>query len=196
VFFADTFPLLPKQYRSFCLQVVLFGAIVLMSNTDERNLQAKLTSDGELTFIDALYLSTVTACTIGYGHIITPLSGPIKGFFIVYMFVSTYVVGQIIGELSGLHISIKEDAITAILIDSTTWVHKADIDGDGKITEADYVLFKLQQMQKVDLDMLDRLLNRFRELDVEGEGALDIGIDVPSASQVHAFTFLHRATYF
>jgi hypothetical protein len=41
------------------------------------------------------------------------------------------------------------DAITAVLIDSTTWVHKADIDGDGKITEADYVLFKLQQMQKV-----------------------------------------------
>jgi hypothetical protein len=33
--------------------------------------------------------------------------------------------------------------------------------------------------------MLDRLLNRFRELDVMHEGALDIGIDVPSASQVN-----------
>ena len=130
-------------------QMILFGAIMLLANTDEQHLQKTMTNDGDLTLIDALYLSTVTACTIGYGHTITPLSGFIKGFFIVYMFVSTYVVGQIIGELSGLHISIKEDAITAVLIDSTTWVHKADIDGDGKITEADYVLFKLQQMQKV-----------------------------------------------
>ena len=135
--------------RFLYLQVILLGAIVLLANTDEQHLQKTMTNDGDLTLIDALYLSTVTACTIGYGHTITPLSGFIKGFFIVYMFVSTYVVGQIIGELSGLHISIKEDAITAVLIDSTTWVHKADIDGDGKITEADYVLYKLQQMQKV-----------------------------------------------
>ena len=46
------------------------------------------------------------------------------------------------------------------------------------------MLFKLQQMQKVDVDMLDRLLDRFAELDEEGEGALDIGTDVPSAEQV------------
>jgi len=32
--------------------------------------------------------------------------------------------------------------------------------------------------------MLDRLLERFRVLDEMHEGCLDIGIDVPSASQV------------
>lgn len=45
-------------------------------------------------------------------------------------------------------------------------MHKADLDGDGKVTEADYVLFKLQQMQKVDLQTLDILIDRFEELDV------------------------------
>jgi hypothetical protein len=48
------------------------------------------------------------------------------------------------------------------------------------------VLFKLIQMQKVDADMLDQLIDRFEELDVEGEGCLDIGFDIPSADQVVA----------
>lgn len=51
--------------------------------------------------------------------------------------------------------------------DSTIWVHKADLDGDDKVTEADYVLFKLQQMQKVDLQTLDILIDRFEELDAQ-----------------------------
>jgi hypothetical protein len=135
--------------------MVLFGAIAMLLNSREQRLQERRTDDGGLTFIDALYLATVTACTIGYGHAITPQSDSAKGFFVFYMFASTYVVGKIIGELSGLHITIKEDAIAAVLIDSTTWVHKADLDGDGKVTEADYVLFKLQQMQKVK-EMLGR----------------------------------------
>jgi hypothetical protein len=63
------------------------------------------------------------------------------------------------------------------LSDSTTWVHKADLDGDGKVTEADYVLFKLQQMQKVDRDMLDRLIDRFEDLDLGGD-VRDLGGDV------------------
>jgi hypothetical protein len=56
-------------------------------------------------------------------------------------------------------------------------VHKADLDGDGKVTEADYVLFKLQQMQKVDRDMLDRLIDRFEDLDLGGD-VRDLGGDV------------------
>jgi len=28
------------------------------------------------------------------------------------------------------------------MIGSTTWVHKADLDRDEKITQADYILFK------------------------------------------------------
>ena len=46
--------------------------------------------------------------------------------------------------------------------------------------------FDSDSLFQVDLEMLDRLLARFRELDVMQEGALDIGIDVPSASQVQS----------
>ena len=44
---------------------------------------------------------------------------------------------------------ILEESVIEKIIDSTTWVHKADIYKHGTITEADYILFKLLQMQKV-----------------------------------------------
>ena len=40
------------------------------------------------------------------------------------------------------------------------------------------VLFKLQQMQKVDLRVLSRLLERFNEIDTDGTGAVDVGVEV------------------
>ena len=46
------------------------------------------------------------------------------------------------------------------------------------------VLFKLQQLQRLDHDVLLRLTCRFSELDVEKKGFLEIGKNVPSASQV------------
>jgi hypothetical protein len=30
------------------------------------------------------------------------------------------------------------------------------------VTEADFIMFKLQQLQKVDADMLERLIRRFK----------------------------------
>ena len=39
-------------------------------------------------------------------------------------------------------------------------------------------------MQRVDSDILDRLIERFALLDSHGDGHLEIGVDVPSADQV------------
>jgi len=59
-------------------------------------------------------------------------------------------------------------------------VHRADLDGDGRVTEADYVLFKLQQMQKVDLQTLDMLIDRYEELDIHHDVSPAIGPVVSS----------------
>lgn len=76
--------------------------------------------------------------------------------------------------------------INDILISSTIWVHKADIDGDGKVTQPDFILFKLQQMQQVDSQILDRLIDRYNELDTDGSGFLTLGNEIPSEFQVEA----------
>lgn len=48
----------------------------------------------------------------------------------------------------------------------------------------DYILFKLQQMQKVDESTLQQLAARFDELDENGNSVLCIGEEIPSAQQV------------
>lgn len=46
------------------------------------------------------------------------------------------------------------------------------------------VLFKLMQMQKVDETLLERLIDRFFELDTEKSGSLVLGVEVPNKDQV------------
>jgi hypothetical protein len=70
------------------------------------------------------------------------------------------------------------------LINSTIWVHKADLHQTGSLAQSDYVLFKLRQLMAVDVDILNRLLDRFRELNVKRNGFLSIGDEIPSAAMV------------
>jgi hypothetical protein len=52
------------------------------------------------------------------------------------------------------------------------------------VSEADYILFKLQQMQKVHRPTLKRLAEKFDSLDSNHNGTLAIGAEIPSAEQV------------
>ena len=61
------------------------------------------------------------------------------------------------------------------------------------MSEAQFVVFKLLQMQLVDWSVLDLLIDRFRELDVNKNGFLEIGVDVPSAAQVEEMRLEFRA---
>jgi hypothetical protein len=52
------------------------------------------------------------------------------------------------------------------------------------VTEAEYLIFKLLQLQKVDEELLGRLQTRFDELDTDGQDGLNVGTDIPSSDQV------------
>lgn len=144
--------------------VILAGAFFFYFNGVEQRLQ-KQERGGELSFVDALFLATITATTVGYGSALYPASDGAKLFMIVYFFVATGVVGAAIGSIAELYLDSKREEINQKLLDSTIWVHKADLHHNGVIFQSDYVLFKLQQMMAVDLDILNRLSMRFEELD-------------------------------
>jgi len=163
--------------------VILVGATFFLSYEREQDRQEKGNS-GKLTFIDAAFFSTVISTTVGYGHRLVPFTDAAKGFLIFYFFFSTTIVGGIIGDLSNMYLEKKNFEIEIAIIDSTIFVHKADLEGIGSISESDYILFKLRQLQLVDDRLLDMLGNRFDELDVKEDGFLTIGVEIPSAEQV------------
>jgi len=96
-----------------------------------------------------------------YGHRIWPMTDGAKVFMIFYMFLSSTVVLGIIGELAGMYLAKKEGEIDDQILHSTTHCFKADLHENGKISQSDFVLFKLQQLQRLEEDMLDRLGSRF-----------------------------------
>jgi hypothetical protein len=138
------------------LGVTFLGAFVFYGTDEAIN-----DDDGEKenyegrTFIDSMFFAVVIATSVGYGHELWPLSDSGKGFLIFYFFFATFIVGGLIGDIVDLYVNgVLGGHINRTIIDSTTWLHRADVDGDGKITEADYVLFKLQQVSCFKLYLL------------------------------------------
>ena len=171
--------------------VVLIGASFFIAYDKEWEKQGDM--DGSFTIVDAVFFSVVVSTTVGYGHRIAPITDGAKWFMIFYMFLATIVVGQILNDLAEIYLEdVAGAAINARLMDSTVWVHKADISKDGRGDEADYVIFKLQQMQAVDEDVLERLQRRFEELDIGESGELHLGVEAPTAEQVAELQAMRR----
>jgi len=169
--------------------VIFLGTVVFYADDgqyfgDETKFMAEEEFNAR-TFVDALYFATVIAISVGYGHTLKPITDSAKGFLIFYFFFSTIILGWLVAELVDIYVNgLIGESVVSELIHSNIYVHLSDNDGDGRVTEADFILFKLQQMLKVDAASIDRLHDRFCELDSTGRGALLVGIDVPSAAQV------------
>ena len=119
------------------IAVVTIGASFFLMADDEQARQ-KSKSGQKLTTVDAVYFATSVCTTIGFGDI-APLTGGAKLFMIVYfIFSSMFVTRGIIFELSGIILRLKGDLIVGLIVESTTWVHKADFQGRGALTVTDY----------------------------------------------------------
>lgn len=138
-----------------------------------------------LSWIDSFYFATVTAITIGYGDIV-PNSDNARLFLLFYMPIATLAMGNVIRKLSRVMLVMVEERINLLIIESPTSLYRADVLDSGFLDEPDYILYKLQQMQKLDKDMLDRMIDLFEELDTSHSGFLRVGVDVPSRSQQEA----------
>jgi hypothetical protein len=61
-----------------------------------------------------------------------------------FVLTATLVVAGILREFTEVYVRDYEgEKIVRRIIESSTWVHRADITGSGIITESDYVLFKV-----------------------------------------------------
>lgn len=131
-------------------------------------------------FRDTVYFIVVTSTTVGYGDVL-PLTDAEKIVTIFTMIISTVLMGQILSGAVDLYVvDILEEQIKKKIIASATYVHMCDLEGDGQINEAEYTIFKLLQLQKVDREFLIPIAERFRELDADGSGKLDVGVEVPA----------------
>merc|ERR1712216_687388 len=85
---------------------------------------------------------------------------------------------QALGQLIDIYVvEFTEQVIIQKILNSTTYIHKCDLEGNGIISETEYAIFKLQQMDKVDKDLMARITSTFSQLDKDNTGYIEVGID-------------------
>ncbi|XP_074320169.1 two-pore potassium channel 1-like [Silene latifolia] len=130
----------------------------------------------KLDFLDAFYCVCVTMTSLGYGdNSFSTKRGRI--FAVLWILTSTICVAQLFLYLAELNTERRQnDLIKWVLSRRVTIVdlEDADIDHDGVVNAAEFVLYKLKQMRKISQDDVLRVLKEFEELDVNQAGSLSI----------------------
>ena len=135
------------------------------------------------TLIDAFYFSVVTGTSIGYGDVVPEtVLGRLLGAAYVplaVVFTSTQLSELADALLGGAAGDSKLDKLLSADL-SIEGLLAMDQDGDGEITEFEFLRFMLTSAGLADADLLDSLHDRFTAMDADGSGSLTKD-DIPRA---------------
>lgn len=125
-------------------------------------------------FMDGVYFSIITGTTIGYGDI-SPTSPGGRWLAVFFLPVAVIFVSTQLGQLANILMGTTDDSKLKALLNvdlSLEALLNMDADGDGEITEFEFLKFMLSSAGMADEDILDSLHKRFQEMDEDGSGSL------------------------
>ncbi|KUF88971.1 hypothetical protein AM588_10003984 [Phytophthora nicotianae] len=118
--------------------------------------------------LDCFYYTLITITTIGFGDL-SPKSESARIFAIFYLPLAVVTVahgiGSILNEISARSVMKTKISMKELL--------DMDADGDGKVSQLEYLCYMLVKLNKVDQDDLDGIIAQFHKLDRDGSGELD-----------------------
>lgn len=119
-------------------------------------------------FVDSLYMTVITVTTIGFGDF-SPHSMHGRILAIFYLPVAVISVANAIGNIAELIVNrnvVREPISIKELI-------QMDVDGDGKVSQVEYLSYMLIKLGKVNQDEIDQILAQFNKIDADNSGYLD-----------------------
>ena len=127
-----------------------------------------------LSFTDAFYFVSISATTVGFGDV-HPTRDCTKLFSVFWLILLTLGLGNAISEYQTYKLeTINFKARKRVL--HKKWTKrdflKFDPDQDGVITEADFIVRILLDMELVSRNQIDAISAQFRERDVDHSGAI------------------------
>lgn len=118
--------------------------------------------------LDCFYYSIITVTTVGFGDL-SPKSEGARIFAIFFLPLAVvsvaHGVGSVLEEISKRKV-LKTKISMKELLDM-------DANGDGKVSQLEYLSYMLVKLNKADQDDIDGILAQFRKLDRDGSGELD-----------------------
>ncbi|KAJ8901589.1 hypothetical protein NDN08_003797 [Rhodosorus marinus] len=133
--------------------------------------------DQKKSLVDALYVTTISSSTVGYGDLTIEPTARAELFTSVWLVFSTIGLAKVIGDFSAAFAAKNQqrfiDSVLESALTSTGDFRQMDSDQDGRITKAEFLVSMLERMDLVQKNDLDEILGRFDELDLDGSGYVD-----------------------
>uniref|UniRef100_A0A7N0UED3 Potassium channel domain-containing protein n=1 Tax=Kalanchoe fedtschenkoi TaxID=63787 RepID=A0A7N0UED3_KALFE len=125
-------------------------------------------------FVDAFYCVCSTITTLGYGDE-SFSTGAGRLFAVFWILSGTACVAQFFLYLTEMYAERRQKAFFKWVVSrrlTSADLEEADLDHDKVVSAAEFILFKLREMEKISQDDVHMLLERFHNLDADHSGTL------------------------
>ncbi|KAF5730482.1 two-pore potassium channel 1-like [Tripterygium wilfordii] len=129
-----------------------------------------------LSFVDAFYCVCSTVTTLGYGDQSFSTKGG-RVFAVFWILGSTICVALFYLYVAELATENRQRALVNWVLTrktTNTDLEAADIDDDGIVGAAEFIIYKLKEMGKISQADISVLLEEFEDLDVDQSGTLSV----------------------
>ncbi|KAL4586311.1 hypothetical protein LXL04_010947 [Taraxacum kok-saghyz] len=130
-----------------------------------------------LSWLDSVYLSVMSVTTVGYGDIgFSTTAGRV--FACGWLLVSTLAVARAFLYLAEARVDKRHRRMVKWVLDQDLTVAQflaADIDNNGSVSKAEYVIYKLKEMGKVSDKEILEICKIFDRLDTGNSGKISLG---------------------
>ncbi|XP_058080983.1 two-pore potassium channel 1-like [Magnolia sinica] len=129
-----------------------------------------------LNLVDSFYCVCSTITTLGYGDKSFSSEGG-RIFAIFWILTSTICVAQFFLYLAELNTEHRQQALVKFVLTrrmTTLDLEAADLDDDGVVSSAEFIIYKLKEMGKISQEDITLVMEEFEDLDVDQSGTLSV----------------------
>jgi potassium channel subfamily K len=133
-----------------------------------------ISSSGWRHLGDAAYFGVISATTVGYGDL-APASQRGRLLATIFIPITVAAMGHWLSLVAGYIIDSRQSRFREQMANKELTLEDLDVmdeDGDGQVTQVEFLEFMLTAMNKVDQETLQNLRAYFRRLDTDGTGTL------------------------
>uniref|UniRef100_A0A7N0RE49 Potassium channel domain-containing protein n=1 Tax=Kalanchoe fedtschenkoi TaxID=63787 RepID=A0A7N0RE49_KALFE len=128
----------------------------------------------KLSFVNSFYCVCSTITTLGYGDVSFTTKGG-RVFAIFWVLSGTLCVAQFFLYIAQLSTEKRRKSLVKWVLNRQMTkldLEAADFNGDGVVDAAEFVLYKLKEMGKINKEDIDLVMEEFEHLDVDQTGTL------------------------
>ncbi|XP_010450017.1 PREDICTED: two-pore potassium channel 1-like isoform X2 [Camelina sativa] len=157
-----------NKLRYKCYASCLFLVVLILSGT------VFLVMVEKMPVIAAFYCVCSTVTTLGYGDK-SFSSGTGRLFAVFWILTSTICLAQFLLYMAELNTETKQRELVKSVLKrriTNNDLEAADLDEDGVVGAAEFILYKLKEMGKIDEEDISGIMEEFESLDYDDSGTL------------------------